>query len=97
MGLLYNTELALFQEMDRFKKAFDDPEFCKLMSDYVEDLQNPEYRAVSEACHGMPSLIDSYLFVMHIYNRKQRPIYLNWRVTTKCQPERSLSARILAL
>jgi hypothetical protein len=36
-------------EAERFKKAFDDPEFCKLMSDYVGDLQNPEYRAETES------------------------------------------------
>jgi hypothetical protein len=35
------------QETDKFKRAFQDPEFCKLMSEYVDDLQNSEYRAVS--------------------------------------------------
>lgn len=40
------------EEAEKFKTAFEDPEFCKLMSEYVADLQNPEYRAETEAYIG---------------------------------------------
>lgn len=36
-------------ETSRFKKAFDDPEFRKLFTEYVDELQNPENRAETEA------------------------------------------------
>lgn len=34
------------QEAEKFKNAFDDPEFCKLMAEYVAELQDPSNRAV---------------------------------------------------
>jgi hypothetical protein len=34
------------QEAEKFKMAFDDPEFCKLMAEYVAELQDPNNRAV---------------------------------------------------
>ena len=37
------------EETNRFKKAFDDPEFRKLFTEYVDELQNPENRAETEA------------------------------------------------
>lgn len=33
------------EEADRFRNAFDDPEFRKMFSDYVDEIQNPEHRA----------------------------------------------------
>lgn len=47
----------MLQETERFKSAFQDPEFMKLMSEYVQDLQNPEYRAVSSIflCYACPA------------------------------------------
>ena len=36
-------------ESQNFKKAFDDPEFRKMFSEYVDELQNPANRAENEA------------------------------------------------
>ena len=36
-------------ESENFKKAFDDPEFRKMFSEYVDELQNPANRAENEA------------------------------------------------
>lgn len=36
-------------ESERFKKAFNDPEFRKLFSDYMDELQDPQYREENEA------------------------------------------------
>lgn len=35
-------------EKDRFVKAFDDPEFRKLFSNYMDELQDPANRAETE-------------------------------------------------
>ena len=37
------------EEGDKFKKAFDDPEFRKMFAEYMEDLQDPKHRAETEA------------------------------------------------
>ena len=36
----------ILQEAEKFRNAFDDPEFCKLMAEYVTELQDPSNRAV---------------------------------------------------
>lgn len=40
---------AVSEESDRFKKAFEDAEFRKLFSEYMDELQNPEHRSETEA------------------------------------------------
>jgi dynein assembly factor 2, axonemal len=44
------SETANFSsdEKDRFVKAFDDPEFRKLFSNYMDELQDPANRAETE-------------------------------------------------
>ena len=37
------------QETQKFKTAFDDPEFRKLFADYMDELQDPANRAETEA------------------------------------------------
>eukprot|EP01038_Epipyxis_sp_PR26KG_P006176 gene6176-8506_t len=37
------------EESERFKKAFDDPEFRKLFADYMDELQDPSNREETEA------------------------------------------------
>jgi dynein assembly factor 2 len=36
------------EETERFKAAFDDPEFRKLFADYMDELQDPANRAETE-------------------------------------------------
>lgn len=42
-----NLELTK-DEAEKFRNAFDDPEFCKLMAEYVTELQDPSNRAETE-------------------------------------------------
>ena len=35
-------------EKTKFQKAFDDPEFRKMFAEYMDDMQNPEYREETE-------------------------------------------------
>ena len=37
------------EEAERFRKAFDDPEFRKLFAEYTDELQDPANRAETEA------------------------------------------------
>ena len=37
------------EESNRFKKAFDDPEFRKMFSEYMDELQDPQHREETEA------------------------------------------------
>ena len=37
------------EETEKFKKAFDDPEFRKMFADYMDELQDPKHRAETEA------------------------------------------------
>ncbi len=37
------------EEASRFKKAFDDPEFRKMFSEYMDELQDPRHREETEA------------------------------------------------
>jgi hypothetical protein len=39
----------MIDEAEKFKKAFDDPEFRKLFGDYLEEMQNPQNRSETEA------------------------------------------------
>ncbi len=36
------------EESDRFKKAFEDPEFRKMFSEYMDEIQDPAYREETE-------------------------------------------------
>ena len=36
------------EEADRFKKAFEDPEFRKMFADYMDEIQDPSYREETE-------------------------------------------------
>lgn len=36
------------EEADRFKKAFEDPEFRKMFADYMDEIQDPRYREETE-------------------------------------------------
>lgn len=36
------------EEANRFKKAFSDPEFRKMFSEYMDDLQDPKHREETE-------------------------------------------------
>ena len=43
------TKLQLTQEeTDKFKKAFDDPEFKKLFAEYMDEMQDPKNRDETE-------------------------------------------------
>ena len=33
----------------KFRKAFQDPEFCKMMSEYVDEISDPKHRAEQDA------------------------------------------------
>lgn len=46
-----NSETLTFspEEANRFKKAFSDPEFRKMFSDYMDELQDPKNRDETEA------------------------------------------------
>jgi dynein assembly factor 2 len=37
------------QEIKKFEKAFKDPEFCRMMADYVDEISDPKHRAEQEA------------------------------------------------
>ena len=37
------------EETEKFKKAFDDPEFRKMFAEYMDELQDPKHRAETEA------------------------------------------------
>ena len=43
----YKNESITKEEQGRFKKAFDDPEFRKLFAGYMDELQDPANRDVS--------------------------------------------------
>jgi dynein assembly factor 2 len=48
-----NPSVASFlietEESERFKKAFEDPQFRTLFSEYMDELQNPDHRQETEA------------------------------------------------
>jgi dynein assembly factor 2 len=37
------------EEANRFRKAFEDPEFRKMFSEYMDELQDPKHREETEA------------------------------------------------
>ena len=43
-----NLYILSAAESDRFKKAFEDPEFRTLFSEYMDEIQNPAYREETE-------------------------------------------------
>lgn len=36
------------EESDRFKKAFEDPEFRKMFAEYMDEIQDPNHREETE-------------------------------------------------
>lgn len=43
---MYNIIKLLFQESKKLKKAFEDPKFCEMFSDYLKEIADPKNRAV---------------------------------------------------
>jgi len=42
------VQLCISEESEKFKKAFDDPEFRKLFADYLDEMQDPKNREENE-------------------------------------------------
>lgn len=42
------SELTFKDEANKFKKAFEDPEFRKLFADYMDEMQDPKHRQETE-------------------------------------------------
>jgi len=36
------------QEMDKFSECFKDPDFCKMMSEYMDEISDPKHRQEQE-------------------------------------------------
>ena len=44
----YDCILSIEIKAERFRNAFDDPEFRKMFSDYDDEIQDPQHRAETE-------------------------------------------------
>ena len=51
-GVLMCARARRQQEATKFKVAMADPEFQSMLRDYMEEMQDPKQRAVSEAGRG---------------------------------------------
>jgi hypothetical protein len=66
--ILITVVLFIIDESQKFRKAFDDPEFRKLFSQYMDDLQDPTHRAETETYISQLEKEDKVHIYLYINN-----------------------------